>query len=163
MKRRKKNSLAIQSLMLWCCIKLMLSLKAHQYCLCTSTGLAIDLINGSWDKVQFMQHNNFQNVHRVSPNVFQERKKPELNGCSTALVTDKQRRLCIYQVSGQMFCATDMWDAIIVKHMHGSQFYFHFPLSGANIDWETNQIIIFCVIIRGIILFNIIAFKRIWY
>lgn len=68
-----------------------------------SAGLAIDLINWSWDKVQFMQHNNLQNVHRVSQNVLGERKNTELNGCSTALepVTDKQRRLPMYQVSGQ--------------------------------------------------------------
>lgn len=110
-----------------------------------STGLAIDLINWSWDKVQFMQHNSLQNVHRVSQNVLQERKSTELNGCSTALepVADKQRRLCMYQVSGQMFCATDIWDTKTVKHMQGSPFYFHFPLSGAITDRETNEVIYF--------------------
>lgn len=43
--------------------------------------------------------------------------------------------------------------------MQGSQFYLHFPLSGANTDQETNQINIFCLIIRGIIPFNIFALK----
>lgn len=129
-----------------------------------STGLAVDLISLSWDKFSVMQCNYSQEVHRNSQNVLWERENTEMDEWDTDLVP---RHL-----------QTNRLDHIFIKHLgkHLCYWYMRYNICKTYtkesvlpslsiirwlvFDWkqsdnkneEKNQISVFCVVLREIIL-----------
>lgn len=140
MKRRKKNSLAIQSLMLWCFIKLMLSVKAHQYCLCKAQGLLlIQLVELKFSLDSAINCRMSTGFHRMCCKKGKTQNWMDVTQSGNQWLTNREDCVCIKYL-GKIFCATDSWDTVIAKYIN-----------------------ICCVIITVMILLNIIAFKRIRY
>lgn len=134
-----------------------------------NTGITIDLINWSWDKIQLCSAITCRVFagcsHDFTGYVVRKGKhRNEWVGHSSGISdwqANGQNRISIKHL-GKIFSVTDTRDAIIAKHVQWSKFYFLFPLSAANMGQETNQISNCYVVLREIILFNIVAFRRIW-